>query len=120
MEWTNDDAVVLTAITIGGSGSLDRLLSNIDVCNHDVPPFEVVGPALARLVGAGLIERKRTGFRLTRSGRKVVRWTRAASIARVSKIRAQLATVPVSAEIAVLDRHDWDAALIRYSIRHGR
>jgi hypothetical protein len=120
MGWTADDAVVLTAIALGGSGSLDRLLSNIDACNHDVPPFEVVGPALARLVGAGLIDRKKSGFRLTRGGRKVVRGTRAATIARVSKIREQLATVPVSAEIAVLDRHDWDATLTRYSDRHGR
>lgn len=61
--WTGDDAVVLTAVVIGGSESLDGLLANIDVCNHDVPPFEVVGPSLSRLVGAGVIEARGTGFR---------------------------------------------------------
>jgi hypothetical protein len=120
MEWTSYDAVVLTAVALGGGGSLDRLLSTIDVCNHDVPPFEVVGPALARLVGAGLLERRKSGFRLTRSGRKLVRATQAGSIERVSEVRAHLATVPVSAEIAVLDRHDWDATVLRYSDGHRR
>jgi hypothetical protein len=118
MEWTGDDAVVLTAIAIGGGRSLDRLLANIDVCNHDVPPFEVVGPALGRLSGAGVIEPRGSGFRLTRFGRTVVKGTRAATIARVGKIDARLASVPTGGQEAVLEREEWDDAVERYVHRH--
>jgi hypothetical protein len=120
MEWSGYDAVVLTAITIGGSRSLGRLVANIDVCNHDVPPAEVVGPALGRLVGAGLIEPKRSGFGLTRAGRKVVRGTRAATIVRVVKVKAHLALVPTGDQPKVLETSDWQQAVDSYLTRHAR
>ena len=87
MDWTGHDAVALTAIAIGGGPSLDALIASIDVCNHDVPPFEVVGPSLGRLAGAGLIEQNGSGFRLTRLGGEVVKATTAATIERVGRSR---------------------------------
>lgn len=118
MEWPGYDAVVLTAVAIGGGRSLDGLVAAIDVCNHDVPPFEVVGPALGRLAGAGMIEQRRSKFRLTRYGRSIVRGTRAATIARVSEVRLQLASVKLGDQPTVVKREDWDAAVARYLASH--
>lgn len=119
MEWDSYDAVVLTAIAIGGGRSLDSLVASIDVCAHDVPPFEVVAPALGRLAGSGLIEPRKAGFRLTRTGRNVVRGTRAATIARVGRVKEKLSSAVLGEELAVLARPDWDQAVARYLKRHG-
>ena len=102
MDWTGHDAVALTAIAIGGGHSLDALIASIDVCNHDVPPFEVVGPSLGRLAGAGLIEQNGSGFRLTRLGGEVVKATTAATIERVGKVETRLASVALGTQEAVL------------------
>ena len=120
MVWSGYDAVALTAVIMGGGRTLDGLLTNIDVCNHDVPPFEVIGPSLGRLAGAGVIKRTEAGFRLTRLGRKVVRGTRAAAVARVAKVKVNLATVPLGVELTVLDHSEWEETIARYLGRHDR
>lgn len=114
--WPDQDAVVLAGVA-GGARRLDGLVASIDACDHDVPPYERVGPALGRLVGAGLIEPWEAGFTLTPFGRDLVRRARGRSIERVGEIEQLMQAVPVGPEVAVLTATDWVEAVATYQAR---
>lgn len=115
MGWESYDAVILAAFLPHGGRSLDALVRQIDVTNHDVPAHEVVGPGLGRLVAAGLLQPRTEGFELTGAGRELVEDVSGGLVARIGVVRARLVTVPVAGQADVLTEEDWRASVQRYT-----
>lgn len=118
MEWGSYDPAVLAAIDLGHVTSLDRLVANIDVSNHDVPSHSVLAPAVGRLVGAQLVEAHGHGYRVTPAGRALLKGVRDGTISRVGEVRDRLRQIPPGRQAQVLAEDDWAAAVDRYVARH--
>jgi len=75
--WTSSDAWILASLSSGRRGmTLSELIASADAHNHAIPTRDELASALGGLVGTGLVEATRRGFRTTRKGMSVKRqWT---------------------------------------------
>ena len=68
-ECSDSDAWILASLRVSGKGmSLSTLIGSADAHNHSIPTRAELASALGNLIAAGLAEKTKRGFRITKQG----------------------------------------------------
>jgi hypothetical protein len=124
MELERSDAWVLESVLLAGGllrrGRLRSIIAAGDACSHAIFEYEELDRGLARLIAAGLVERRSDRFVETRMATAIWKRTvprRMGIIEALPRLEEALRTIRIEGEVAeepVISKVDFESAVRAY------